>query len=289
MQLALSARTRTVPPASSTSIASSLTTLSCSSVYGCSGSVMSRMCCNGQRGSGLGRAAGRRRRQRRRQRTGAPRNETQRLRSVTSRTSNTSSESMGSRSSSPSPRRRGRCGQGVHSGAGSWKSSSWKSDQGCQCTVQAPYSRPAHHSPPSRLALVHHGRRIDQLSHRRRKNDRWQSRTSEARNGMSLTTVAAATRHALLQPPPRVCAVSPAPSSKFCQCAMPCSTCRSKSGGRITRLPQEHHAPAHGLPLPVACCRAAAAAVGSRGAIQCRHGRARRGGARWIPSSSASG
>lgn len=46
-------RTFTIPPASSTSIASSLTTLSCSNVYGCSGSVMSRMCCSRKEGGAV--------------------------------------------------------------------------------------------------------------------------------------------------------------------------------------------------------------------------------------------
>ncbi len=38
-------RTCTVPATSSTSTCSSVTTFSCSKVYGCSGSTMSRMCC----------------------------------------------------------------------------------------------------------------------------------------------------------------------------------------------------------------------------------------------------
>ena len=37
--------TATVPSGSSTSMASSLTTLSCSKLYGCSGSVISLICC----------------------------------------------------------------------------------------------------------------------------------------------------------------------------------------------------------------------------------------------------
>jgi hypothetical protein len=44
--------TATVPASSLTSMASSDTTLSCSSEYGCSGSVISRICCNAKKKAG---------------------------------------------------------------------------------------------------------------------------------------------------------------------------------------------------------------------------------------------